>query len=61
MNTENIKPFTEMDSKELFIILTGGKGIMEQMNLQNIIKEYVERHHDTADLVTMVRTVAQED
>ena len=61
MNIENIKPFTEMDSKELFIILTGGKGIMEQMNLQNIIKEYVERHHDTADLVTMVRTVAQED
>ena len=61
MNTENIKPFTEMESKELFIILTGGKGIMEQMNLQNIIKEYVERHHDTADLVTMVRTVAQED
>lgn len=61
MNTENIKPFTEMDSKELFIILTGGKGIMEQMNLQNIIKEYVERHHDTADLVKMVRTVAQED
>ena len=61
MNTENIKPFTEMDSKELFIILTGGEGIMPQMNLQNIIKEYVERHHDTADLVTMVQTVAKED
>ena len=50
-----------MDSKELFIILTGGKGIMPQMNLQNIIKEYVEKHHDTADLVTMVHTVAKED
>lgn len=34
---------------------------MQQMYLQNILKEYVTKHGDTADLVTMVRTVAEEE
>ena len=60
INTEGIKPFTEMTSRELFVILTGGQGVMRQMYLQNILKEYLNRYGDTTDLVTMVRTVAEE-
>lgn len=60
MNVENIKPFTEMTSKELFVILTGGQGVMKQMYLQNTLKEYVTKYGDTTDLVTMVRKVAEE-
>lgn len=57
---EQIKPFTEMTARELFIVLTGGKGIMAQMNLQSILKEYVHKYGDTTDLVTMVRKMAEE-
>lgn len=61
MSVEDIKPFTEMTSRELFVILTGGRGIMKQMYLQNILKEYVMKYGDTTDLVTMIRKVAEED
>ena len=47
LNMEDIKPFTEMTSTELFIILTGGRGVMQQMYLQNILKEYLKKHKDT--------------
>ncbi len=60
-NLENIEPFTEMTSKELFVILTGGEGLMKQMYLQKILETYVKRYGDTADLVTMVKTVAEEE
>ena len=60
ISTEGVKPFTEMTSRELFVILTGGQGVMQQMYLQNILKEYLNRHGDTTDLVTMVRSVAEE-
>ena len=56
---DEIKPFTEMTSTELFIILTGGRGVMQQMYLQNILKEYLKKHKDTSDLVTMVQAVAE--
>ena len=59
LNMEGIKPFTEMTSTELFVILTGGRGVMQQMYLQNILKEYINKHKDTADLVTMVQSVAE--
>lgn len=59
LNMEDIKPFTEMTSTELFIILTGGRGVMQQMYLQNILKEYLKKHKDTSDLVTMVQAVAE--
>ena len=61
MDIDNIKPFTEMDSRELFLVLTGEKGVIAQVNLQSIIKEYVMKHSDTADLVTMVQAVAKEE
>ena len=57
----NIKPFTEMTSTELFIILTGGRGVMEQMYLQNVIKEYLKKYGEASDLVTMVSKVAEEN
>jgi len=61
INLDEIRPFTEMSSKELFVILTGGKGIMEQTLLRNIIHEYLMKYGDTADLVTMVRKMAEEE
>ena len=57
---EGIKPFTEMTSTELFVILTGGRGVMQQMYLQDILKEYAAKYGDTADLVTMVHKMAEE-
>ena len=60
LKTENIKPFTEMTSAELFVILTGGRGVMEQMYLQNVLKEYLRKHKDMSDLVTMVHAVAED-
>ncbi len=60
MDLENIKPFTEMTTRELFAVLTGDRGIVNQMNLQNIIRDYVHKYGDYADLVTMVRKMAEE-
>ena len=59
LNMDEITPFTEMTSTELFIILTGGRGVMQQMYLQSILKEYIKKHKDTSDLVTMVQSVAE--
>jgi hypothetical protein len=61
INIEDIEPFTKMTSKELFVILTGGEGLMKKMYLQKILETYVRKHKDTADLVTMVRAVAEEE
>ena len=60
LKTENIKPFTVMTSAELFVILTGERGVMEQMYLQNVLKEYLRKHKDMSDLVTMVHAVAED-
>ena len=57
---DEIKPFTEMTSTELFVILTGGRGVMPQMYLQDVLKEYLKKHKDTSDRVTMVHAVAAE-
>ena len=59
LNMDEITPFTEMTSTELFVILTGGRGVMQQMYLQNILKEYLTKRKDMADLVTMVHEVAE--
>ena len=61
MNMEDIRPFTEMTSRELFTILTGDRGIVPQMNLQNIIRDYIHKYGDTADIVTMVHKMAEEE
>ena len=31
-DVKDIKPFTEMTSRELFVILTGGGGVMQQIH-----------------------------
>lgn len=55
------KPFTEMTSRELFLVLTGDRGVIPQMYLQNIIKEYLRDHEEPEDLPTMVKAVAAEE
>ena len=59
-DNKNIRPFTEMDSKELFVTLTGGNGVIAQIKLLNTIKDYLMKYGDMSDLVTMVKTMAEE-
>lgn len=54
------KPFTEMTAEELFVVLTGGEGMIAEVNLQEIVEEYRKKHGDITDLVTMVHKVADE-
>ena len=54
------KPFTEMTNRELFGILTGeAEDIMDQIYLQQIVKDYLKNHSEDADLATMVRLAAE--
>ncbi|MBR2258578.1 MAG: hypothetical protein IJ899_14865 [Blautia sp.] len=55
------KAFTEMTNQELFCVLTGERGVMEQMYLQNILKEYMETHQDAVDLAAIVRESAAKE
>ena len=54
------KPFTEMTAEELFVVLTGGEGMIAQVNLQEIVEEYREKYGEITDLVTMVHKMADE-
>ncbi len=57
----NEKSFLEMDRRELFCVLTGDRGVMAQMALQKIIKEFMAKYPDREEnLVTMVHTIAEE-
>ena len=50
------KTMAEMNNKELFSVLTGSRGIVPQMLLQNIIRTYRKgRMNANADLRTMVQ------
>lgn len=50
------KTMAEMNNRELFSVLTGSRGIMAQMMLQNVVKDYRRRNMTgTADLSTMVQ------
>ena len=53
-------PFTEMTAEELFVVLTGGDGIIAQVNLQEIVEEYKEKYGEITDLVTMVHKMADD-
>ena len=53
------KAFTEMSSRELFLVLTGERGVVPQVYLQNIIRDYMKDHEEDADLVTMVHVMAE--
>ena len=55
------KAFTEMSSRELFLVLTGERGVVPQVYLQNIIREYMADHGDDADLPTMVKVMAEKE
>ena len=54
------KTMYDMDNRELFCVLTGDRGVMAQMYLQEVVKEYLAGHKEEADLKTMVRTVVDE-
>ena len=60
MDTKLGKTMYEMDNRELFCVLTGDRGVMAQMYLQEVVKEYLAGHQEEADLQTMVRTVVDE-
>lgn len=56
------KSFLEMSNKELFCILTGDEGVMAQMALQKIIKEFMKKYPDREEnLMTMVKVIAGEE
>ena len=59
METNLGKTMLEMSNRELFCVLTGEKGVMAQMYLQNLIRDYLAQHEDDADLQTMVRAMAR--
>ena len=54
------KTFAQMSNRELFCVLTGDRGIMAQMYLQNLVKEYLASHDDDPDLATMVKITLEE-
>ena len=60
MENEETRDFGEMDARELFLVLTGDRGIIEQTRLQKIIREYLARYTDMSDLESMVRTVLED-
>ena len=60
MDTKLGKTMYDMDNRELFCVLTGDRGVMAQMYLQEVVKEYLAGHKEEADLRTMVRTVVEE-
>jgi hypothetical protein len=53
-------PFTQMTTEELFVVLTGGNGIMAQISLQDIVEDYRKKYGEISDLVTMVHKMADE-
>ncbi len=55
------KAFTDMSSRELFLVLTGERGVVPQVYLQNIIRGYMAEHDDDADLPTMVKVMAEKE
>lgn len=58
-NGEN-KSFAEMNARELFLVLTGDRGIMAQTHLQKIIREYLDRYTEMSDLENMVRIILED-
>ncbi|MBQ0001409.1 MAG: hypothetical protein KBT01_07740 [Clostridiales bacterium] len=57
-----VKSFLEMSNRELFCVLTGDRDVMAQMALQKIIRKYMKEYPDRdADLMTMVKVIAEEE
>lgn len=56
------KSFLEMNSRELFCVLTGDAGVMAQAALQKIIKAFMAKYPNREEnLVTMVKVMAEEE
>ena len=59
-----MKPLTEMTNRELFCVLTGDRGVVQQAMLQNIIRDYKAKypekvgHFGEMDLSAIVREMA---
>ena len=60
MDTNLGKTLYEMNNRELFCVMTGDRGVMAQMFLHEVVKEYLAKHKEEADLQIMVRTVVEE-
>lgn len=39
-----MKPLTEMTNRELFCVLTGDRGVVQQAMLQNLIRDYKNKY-----------------
>ena len=55
------KTFDQMNNRELFAVLAGDQGIMPQMHLQKVGKEYLASHTEDADMMTMVRWAVENE
>ncbi|MBR2781121.1 MAG: hypothetical protein IKD81_06885 [Eubacteriaceae bacterium] len=60
MENDETKSFAQMNARELFLVLTGDKGIMAQTHLQKIIREYLARYTEMSDLESMVRIILED-
>ena len=61
MDTNLNKTMYEMSNRELFCVLTGDRGIMAQKYLQEVVRDYLKKYREEADLQTMVRTMVEEE
>ena len=52
-----LESFLSMDDRELFLVLTGERGIVPQMYLKEAAEEYKKTIGGNADLKTMVRVI----
>ena len=52
-----LESFLSMDDRELFLVLTGERGIVAQMYLKEAAEEYKRTVGGDADLRTMVRVI----
>ena len=50
------KAFTEMSSRELFLVLTGERGVVPQVYLQNIIRGATQTDQDAQQVATNIRS-----
>ena len=60
MENDETKNFAQMNARELFLVLTGDKGIMAQTHLQKIIREYLAKYTEMSDLENMVRIILED-
>lgn len=66
MASGRLKTLKEMNNRELFCVLTGDRGVVQQAMLQNMIRDYKARHPERVgtigeiDLSAIVAEMADE-